>query len=317
MIISDLPDWEKEEYHNYEQTIEKINSLKEKYYDLLSFFPIGKSVLGKDILCVKIKSKNKAKYSCLIDGCIHGSEWESGELCLYFLESLLKNYGKDKNLSKVMDMSEINVIPILNPDGRQKDRRWNENGVDLNRNFDVHYGRIFGGSVKRTKSKDKFTNLWFFINCGKKAFSEPETLSFKEYTEILNQKNFSFYVNCHTASQKIISPTKIMINPQYSLKKEEKEIFNYAKNEISKITPYENKESISLFGYGNACDWIFKEYRIPSFNLELLSKDYTAGFGKGKHDKLNYWMKKSIPALKYLLQNIEKFDKWKVPNIKI
>ena len=71
-----LPDWKDGKYHDDYGTMELLNGFNEKYPDLVDVSSIGKSVLGKDIWCIRVTNErnNTRKSSCLIDGCIHGSE---------------------------------------------------------------------------------------------------------------------------------------------------------------------------------------------------------------------------------------------------
>ena len=137
-----LPDWKDGEYHDYYATSKTLYDLNEKYPDLVTVFSIGKSARGKDILCISITNENnsKEKYTCLIDGCIHGIEWEAGEACLYLAEYLLINYKINKTINVLLNNTEVHIIPLVNPDGRQNNEFGNDNGVDLNRNFDVFFG---------------------------------------------------------------------------------------------------------------------------------------------------------------------------------
>jgi len=111
--------------------------------NLIYVFSIGKSVLGKDIWCIRLTNEksNDIKSSCLIDGYIHGCEWEAGEACLYLDEYLLINFKANETIAHIINSSEVYIIPLLNPDGRQENVRWNDNGIDLNRNFES-FGRI-------------------------------------------------------------------------------------------------------------------------------------------------------------------------------
>ena len=144
-----LPNWTDGEYHNYQATTKMLNGFNKKYPDLVKVFSIGKSVLGKDIWCIRITNENNdtRKSSCLIDGCIHGCEWEGGEACLYLAEYLLINFDANETINNILNSSEIYIVPMVNPDGRHDDSRFNDNGIDLNRNFDIDFGRIRGSSM--------------------------------------------------------------------------------------------------------------------------------------------------------------------------
>ncbi|MBS3748537.1 MAG: hypothetical protein KGY65_02140, partial [Candidatus Thermoplasmatota archaeon] len=127
-----LPSWINETYHDYERTEVFLSTLEERFPDYVEMFSIGKSVLNRDIWCAQITNEKKfgEKYDCVFDGCIHGNEWEAGESCLYLAEYILIN-KKNASMKSILNESNIFIIPLLNPDGRESDERWNENGIDL------------------------------------------------------------------------------------------------------------------------------------------------------------------------------------------
>jgi hypothetical protein len=325
-----LPDWRDGDYHDYYETTDKLVDFKMKYPDLVNVFSIGKSVLGKDIWCIRITNEKNytEKFSCLIDGCIHGVEWESGEACLYLAEYLLINYKNNETIDAVLNRSEIYIIPLSNPDGRQNDEVGNDNGVDLNRNFDIFFGRLRSRTLrlgpflsKKLGSYIKFPptnpNKWWRIS-GKRPFSEPESCAIRDLMKTISNKKFSFYVNCHTAWHNIITPvpwSKKILNPPFEIAERENNIFNYVKDWVETNTEYEADRSEDNIGGGFADLWCFNEFRIPSFTFEILSEDYDAWTGEHKHDHLVHWMKTTLPFFMYLLVNIENLHNWDIPNI--
>jgi len=334
-----LPDWTDGEYHDYYGTMEMLNDFNGKYPDLVNVFSIGKSVLGKDIWCIRItnENNNKAKLSCLIDGCIHGNEWEGGEACLYLADYLLINFDANKTITQILNSSEIYIIPLVNPDGRQANTRWNNNGIDLNRNYDIDFGRLlpkrgavfrFGKLFGVIKIPYIILGKYVFENCGRHPFSEPETQAIRDFTRDIENKDFSFYVDCHTAGHCFVSPWGVF-KPPFEISKQEQYIFNYTIKWVADNTEYgytNVPEFTIYFTGGTGTDWCFKEFRIPSFCFEILSENYfpskgggipwdTAYFGEGKHDHLVHWMETTLSVFMYLLVNIDNLREWETPDI--
>ncbi len=335
-----LPDWKDGEYHDYYGTMQLLNDFNGKYPNLVNVFSIGKSVLGKDIWCIRItnENNNEKKSSCLIDGCIHGGEWEGGESCLYLAEYLLTNFDNNKTITNILNLSEVYLVPLVNPDGRQidyrlNDNRFNANGIDLNRNFDVDFGRIKGTSIPLGKLFGRIKipyillprlHKWFpkifpdrVLNCGRHPFSEPETQAIRDFMRELENNDFSFYVNCHGATHCIYYPWDCFKHP-FEKSEQEKYVFDYVMDWVVENTEYERVDDITEMDYyasGTTTDWCFKEFRIPSFGFELLSLDYNTLFGESKHDHLVHWMNTTIPVFMYLLVNIDNLREWRTPDI--
>ena len=332
-----LPDWKEDNYHDYISTKDTLIDFNKKYHELVDIFSIGKSVLEKEIWCIKITNEknNSDKYSCLIDGCIHGNEWESGEACLYLAEYLLINFNKNITITDILNSSIIYIVPLVNPDGRDNDKRWNENCIDLNRNFDVHFGRIKGGSIplgkifgffeipyiKRPKiieriGLDKYIKNPYWTNSGRNAFSEPETKALINLMKKIGP-NFSFYINCHTAMHGVTTIVDVSHKPEFTATQKEIDVLRNILGWIQENTEYNimYPDEFSFYGAGFAHHWVFKEYRIPSFCFEMLNSDYEPMFGHGRHDNLVHWMKTTLPVFMFLLVNIEKLNNWEIPTV--
>jgi predicted deacylase len=326
-----LPDWKDGEYHDYYETTDMLSDFKVKYPDLVNVFSIGKSILGKDIWCIRITNEknNQAKLSCLIDGCLHGHEWEGGETCLYLSEYLLINFDANETITHILNSSEVYLIPLVNPDGRQDDNLYNDNGINLNRNFDVDFGRIIGGVIPLGKLFGRIKipyidtsrlNKWFpsfpwrLHNCGRRPFSEPETQAVRDFMRELENNDFSFYLDCHTAWHSFGGGWDVF-KPPFEMSKQEQYIYDYATEWVVENTEYEKYKNLLSYTSGGASDWVFKEFRIPSFSIEILSLDYDAYAGGGKHDHLVHWMNTALPVFMYLLVNIENLHNWETPDI--
>jgi len=318
-----LPGWADGEYHDYFATVEKLTDFNDNFPSLVCVTSIGKSVLGRDIECIRItnENNNSKKYSCLYDGCVHGNEWEGGEACLYFAEYLLINFGKNETITNLLNKSEIYFVPIVNPDGRQKDERHNHYGIDTNRNYDVNFGKIKGGSLPLGRWFP-FKWMWvpfsphWLVKVGRHPFSEPESRAIRDLMKELKKHDFSFYLTLHTATHCFSSPSDNIINSEYQITPEEVEIHNYAKSWVENNTEYRATRDHYQYGRGYSSHYCFKECHIPSFCLEALNADYEPGYTPGgRHDHLVHWMNTTLPIFMYLLVNIEKLHNWETPDI--
>jgi len=54
-------------------------------------------------------------------------------MLINFIELLVFEYGRDTQLTNLIDSTRIFIIPSMNPDGYEAGRRANNRGVDLNR----------------------------------------------------------------------------------------------------------------------------------------------------------------------------------------
>jgi hypothetical protein len=206
----------------------------------------------------------------------------------------------------------------------------------LNRNFDVDFGRLRGyviplgklfGRIKiptlPVDSSRSFTLLHklfpsfplYVTNCGRHPFSEPETQAMRDLMRELENNDFSFYLDCHVAWHCFGGPWDA-VKPPFEMSKQEQYIYNYAIEWVAKNTEYEKYVSDEWFkSSGTSTDWCFKEFRIPSFFLEILSLDYSTRHGASKHDHLVHWMNTALPVFMYLLVNINNLHEWRTPDI--
>jgi len=146
-------------------------------------FVLGESVGGRDIVAYNFGNGDK---ELVFIGGIHGGySWNTALLGFNIVDYLTENPNY------VPENIKVTVIPVLNPDGlyktlgkegrftvadvpdsetEQAAGRFNENTVDLNRNFGCDW-----------QANAKWQNKT--VSGGTSAFSEPETLALKNYIE--------------------------------------------------------------------------------------------------------------------------------------
>ena len=110
--------------------------------DLAKPVNIGKTFEGRDIQGVELSSgvsrTDDGKPTYILVGMHHAREWSSAESAMEFAWMLVKGYGSNERITKLLDNERVVVIPILNVDGFVVSRRdsafspndiGNENGI--------------------------------------------------------------------------------------------------------------------------------------------------------------------------------------------
>jgi hypothetical protein len=117
---------------SYEELSKYVQMLDESS-DLLSVEIIGKTVQERSLYAMKFSSgefgKDLSKIKVLIFAQQHGNEQSGKEGALLLAEELLK--PENKYLFKRIDLA---IVPQMNPDGSEVNKRRNGNDMDLNRN---------------------------------------------------------------------------------------------------------------------------------------------------------------------------------------
>ncbi|HHI02711.1 MAG TPA: hypothetical protein ENL22_04245 [candidate division Zixibacteria bacterium] len=146
--MSDTPDdiraWDS--YPTYTAYVDMMNQFAADYPSLCVVENIGTTVNGRALLYAKISdnvSVEEDEPEVMYTSTMHGNETVGYILSLRLIDYLLSNYGTDSLVTRLVDSCEIWINPIANPDGTyyygdhtvSGARRFNANGVDLNRNF--------------------------------------------------------------------------------------------------------------------------------------------------------------------------------------
>jgi hypothetical protein len=109
-------------YYPLEMVYEALQALHKAYPDLTTLEVAGKSDEGRPIYAMTVNNPKTGKAldkpAVYLDGNIHGNEIQGGEIGLYFLDYLLGNYGKNKEITELVDKKCFYVVPVVNPDGR-------------------------------------------------------------------------------------------------------------------------------------------------------------------------------------------------------
>lgn len=193
----------------------------------------------------------------------HAREVASLSTTVYFMWYLLENYDNDPKVKALVDHTEMYFVPVLNPDGYvynetinpngggmwRKNRRDNLDGtfgVDLNRNYGMHWGFDDQGSSPLTSSE---------TYRGPSAFSEPETQAMKAFCE---SHQFETALNYHSYGNLLIYPWGYIAG---SLTPDSTTYINYA-SLLTQTNNYLAGTGDQTVGYlvnGDSDDWMYGE----------------------------------------------------------
>jgi len=93
----------------------------EKYPDLVDLYEVGKSYEGRPILQITVTNKKTGKDTdkpaAFFEGGRHSGEVTASETVLWMAKYLIENYGKDPEVTKLLDTKTVYLRPLNNPDG--------------------------------------------------------------------------------------------------------------------------------------------------------------------------------------------------------
>jgi PKD repeat protein len=173
-------------YHTYEEIIYVMDSLADALPGLVMKTVYGQSVGGRELSALKISDNvtiDETEAEIAFDGNIHGNEIGGGENMIRFARYLCQQY--ELNNPQIVDLinnREIWIFPLVNPDGRVNLTRYNNNGVDLNRDW----GYIWNGEGSSPG-----------------AYSQPET---KTLRQMVLDNQFSIHMTLHSGIVMYLHP---------------------------------------------------------------------------------------------------------------
>lgn len=110
-------------YHNYASLSKALKDLSEQNKKISKLVTIGQTLNGKDIWMLQISGEKGGspleKQALLICGNAEGDHVIGSEVALGIAEYLIKGYGKNAEVTEVLDKRTFYIIPRLNPDGAE------------------------------------------------------------------------------------------------------------------------------------------------------------------------------------------------------
>ncbi|XP_027729575.1 carboxypeptidase B2 [Vombatus ursinus] len=269
-----------QQYHSLPEIYYWIESITETYADMLEKIHIGSSFEKRPLYVLKLSTKRNTSRSAIwIDCGIHAREWVAPAFCLWFIGHATQFYGKEAEVTKLLNHLDFYVMPVLNVDGYdytwKTDRMWRKNrslhegnicvGTDLNRNFASKHWCEAGASKSPCRE----------IYCGPYPESEPEVKAVASFLR-RNLHHIKAYITMHSYSQLVLFPYSYTM----SKSKDHEELSLVARQatqailRVSKNVYYEYGPGATTIylSPGGSDDWAYDMGIKYSFTFELRDK---------------------------------------------
>ncbi len=111
-----------DQYYSLDQIYEALRALNKAYPQLTTLETVGKSEEGRPLMAMTVNNPKTGaaldKPAIYVDGNMHGNEIQGGDISLYLLDFLLGGYGKNPEVTQLLDKAVFYVVPVVNVDGR-------------------------------------------------------------------------------------------------------------------------------------------------------------------------------------------------------
>ncbi|MFC5720416.1 M14 family zinc carboxypeptidase [Streptomyces gamaensis] len=329
-------------YHTVDGHYAHLDQVAAQHPDMATVVTYGQSWLrqngrgGHDLkaICVtKMKqgdcrlSPDATKPRFFLMSQIHAREITTGEVSWRWIDTLVGGYGKDPDVTALMDSTEMWVVPITNPDGvdivasggdnpilQRKNADdaqgsscgWTgQTGVDLNRNAGTHWGGL--GTSTQPCSE---------IYLGPAADSEPENSALeglwrKLYPAVRTGTGDSdpapatakgLMISLHSDASMVLLPWEA----DHSLHTGNDAALRALAGKLGSITGYQSGQAGEILydASGGSDDWTYDKLGLASLTIEIGDSDGRgcSGFTPAFSCQDSYFWPKLKPALVYAAQ---------------
>lgn len=108
-------------YYNYDELTNLFRKLETEHPEIAKVHSIGKSVRNRELWAIEINGNvgNRSLLTPMFKyvANMHGDESVGRQLMIYLAQYLILNYGKDERVTRIVNTTDIFLMPSMNPDG--------------------------------------------------------------------------------------------------------------------------------------------------------------------------------------------------------
>src|SRR5690349_22872197 len=113
-----MPHFAFDRFYRYAELTDLLHATAREHAGFVSIESIGKSHEGRDIWVLTLTHAATGpaheKPAFWVDGNIHSTEVAASAAALYFLQTLLTQYGQDAEITRALDTRAFYVCPRIN-----------------------------------------------------------------------------------------------------------------------------------------------------------------------------------------------------------
>lgn len=266
-------------YHTVAAVKADFQKLAADNPSVAQFKVIGKSVNGQDVFALRVSARpNEGLPQVLVNSGQHARELPPVEITYRLAHHLVGQYGKDAEVTKLVDTRDIWIVPVVNPDGREnvqngdtywrknmKKLSWGARGVDTNRNSDDHWEH--GNS-----------NAFADDYKGTAPASEPETQAMRD---LVASNKFTVSLDIHNYAGMVLWPPGF----DTSFSKDESTFSKIGRKMADPIGYRAGTIARTIYRtYGDFSTWQYQKHGVIAFGAELDDSGFNAPFSAIEKD---------------------------------
>lgn len=262
-------------YPSPEEIEKELKAITNQYPEISKMFSIGKSVKNRNLWVIKLSrdvgtNDDRPEFKYIAN--MHGDEIVGREIMVKFIKDLLTNYGKDPQITNLLDRVQIYIMPSMNPDGAANSTRGNAKYVDLNRDFP---------DFSTTDNKDTIEGR------------QPETQAVMNWQK---ERNFTLSANFHGGAEVVNYPWDTIGDkfPEEAYVKELSLEYSGLAPYIAASTAFKNGITNGYAWYevnGGMQDWSIKYRNDLQITIELSNTKWP------EYSKVDYYYQQNKAAL--------------------